>query len=76
MSFVRSDIHPANSVSASLLSGIAHAPTVFEARKREIRTHQLIFKLQVEETISDLDADNLRVLFRVALEKRIYEIVS
>lgn len=76
MSVVRNGIHPANSVSAHLLIGIAHAPTAVEAREREIRTHDLIFKLQTEEIISKLDADNLRILFRVALEKRLYEIVS
>lgn len=75
MSVVRNDIHPANNVSAYLLSGIVHAPTASEARRREVRTHELIFKLQMEERISKLDADNLRILFRVALEKRLYEIV-
>lgn len=76
MSVAMNDIHPANSISAYLLSGIMHAPTAFEARLRETRTYELIFKLQIEETISKLDADNLRILFRVALEKRLYEIVS
>ena len=76
MSVARGDVHQANSVSAHLLAGIAYAPTALEARRREIRTHDLIFKLQLEETISNLDADNLRILFRGALEKRLREILS
>lgn len=76
MSVAKSDIHPANSVSAHLLAGIACAPTALEARRREVRTHDLIFKLQLEETISKLDAANLRILFRGALEKRLSEFLS
>lgn len=76
MSVAESDIHPASSVSAHILAGIADAPTTFEARRREVRTQDLIFELQLNEAISKLDADNLRIMFRVALEKRLYEILS
>jgi len=75
MSVAKRDVHPANSVSAQLLAGIACAPTATEARRREVRTHDLIFTLHLEETISKLDADNLRILFRGALEKRLCEIL-
>jgi len=70
------DRHRVMSASVHLLAGIAHAPTSLEARRREIRTHDLIFKLRLEETISNLDADNLRIMFRGALEKRLCEILS
>lgn len=42
MSVAESDIHPASSVSAHILAGIADAPTAVEARRREIRTQDLI----------------------------------
>ena len=76
MSVAGGDVHPANRVLAHSLAGIADAPTALEARRREIRTHGPIFKLLLEETISNLDADNLRVLFRGALQKRLWEILS
>jgi hypothetical protein len=76
MSVAKRDIHPANSVSAQLLVGIASATTALEAQRREVRTHDLIFRLHLDETISKLDADNLRILFRGALEKRLCEILS
>jgi hypothetical protein len=76
MSVARTSVHPANGVSAHLLDGIAYAPTSLEARRREIRTHDLILRLQLDQTISNLDADNLRILFKVALEKRLFEILS
>lgn len=76
MSVAKSDIHPASSVSAHFLAGIACSPTALEARRREACTHDLIFKLHLEETISKLDADNLRILFRGALERRLREILS
>jgi hypothetical protein len=76
MSVARCSVHPANGVSAHLLAGIAFAPSALEARRREIRTHDVILRLQLDETISNLDADNLRILFRLALEKRLYEILS
>jgi len=76
MSIARSDIHPAISLSAHLLATITYATSVHEARRNEARTQELIFELQIGETISKLDADNLRVLFRGALEKRLWEISS
>ncbi|VVP67569.1 hypothetical protein PS907_01731 [Pseudomonas fluorescens] len=76
MSVARNDIHPAISLSAHLLATITYATSELEARRSESRTQDLIFKLQLEETISKLDADNLRVLFRGALEKRLWEISS
>ena len=76
MSVAESDIHLASSVSAHILAGIAYAPTAVEARRREVRTQDLIFELQLNEAIAKLDADNLRIMFRVALEKRLYEILS
>lgn len=72
----RNDRHPAESASAELLAVIAHAPTAVEARHHKIRAHELILDLQVEDTISRLDADNLRVIFTVAIEKRLYEIAG
>ena len=72
----RNDRHPAKSASADLLAVIAHAPTTVEARHHQIRAHELILNLQVEDAISRLDADNLRVIFTVAIEKRLYEIAS
>ncbi len=74
MSVARGSVHPASGVSVHLLTGIAYAPSALEARKREIRTHDLILRLQLDETISKLDADNLRILFRLTLEKRLCEI--
>lgn len=74
MSVAESDI--ASRVSAHIFAGIADAPTAVEARRREIRTQDLIFELQLNEAISKLDADNLRIMFRVAREKRLYEILS
>lgn len=76
MSVAKSSVHPANGVSAHLLGGIVSAPSALEARRREIRTNDLILSLQRDQTISNLDADNLRILFRLALEKRLYEILS
>jgi len=72
----RNDRHPAKSASADLLAVIAHAPTAVESRHHQIRAHELILDLQVEDTISRLDADNLRVIFAVAIERRLYEITS
>jgi hypothetical protein len=76
MSVARSSVHPAIGVSARLLAGISYAPSALEARRRETRTHDLILRLQLDQTISNLDAANLRILFRLALEKRLYEILS
>jgi hypothetical protein len=76
MSVAKNDIHPAISLSAHLLATITYATSVLEARRSEARTQDLIFKLQLEETISKIDADNLRVLFRGALEKRLWKISS
>ncbi|MBA2930311.1 hypothetical protein [Pseudomonas sivasensis] len=76
MSVADGDVHPASRVLAHSLARIADAPTALEARRLEIRTHDPIFKLQLEETISNIDADNLRICFRLALEKRLYEILS
>lgn len=72
----RNDRHPATSASADLLAVIAHAPTAVEVRHHQIRARELIVNLQVEDTISRLEADNLRVMFSVAIEKRLYEIAS
>lgn len=66
--------HPAESRSAHSLAGIKHASTAFEARYCEILTRELILNLHEEEIISGLDADNLRILSKVALEKRLLEI--
>jgi len=68
--------HPAASRSADSLAGIAYAATAFEAQDCEILTRELILNLYEEETISGLDADNLRILSRVALEKRLFEIAN
>ncbi len=76
MSVARSNVHPAKGVTAHLLAGIAYAPSALEARSREIRTHDLIFRLRLDGTISDLDACNLRILFKSALEKRLCQILS
>jgi hypothetical protein len=68
--------HPAESRSAHSLARIAHAVTEFEARDCEILTRELILNLHEEETISGLDAENLRILSKVALEKRLFEIAN
>lgn len=72
----RNDRHPAMSASAHLLDAIAHAPTAVEARQHEIRARELILNHQSEDTVSRLDADNLRIIFTAAIEKRLYEIAS
>ncbi|WP_439864954.1 hypothetical protein [Pseudomonas antarctica] len=76
MSSVRNDSHPAKSVSAHLLAVIAQSPTAVEARHHEIRARVLILNLEVHETISMLDAENLRIMFKAAIEKRLCEIAS
>ena len=70
------DTHPAKHVSAHLLALIAQAPTAVEAWIHNIRAQELILNLQVTEAISKLDGDNLRLLYRVALEKRLHKIAS
>lgn len=76
MSGASNKSHPAASRSAHSLAGIAHAATAFEARDYEILTRELILNLHEEETISGLDAENLRILSKVALEKRLFEIAN
>ncbi|MBK3446008.1 MULTISPECIES: hypothetical protein [Pseudomonas] len=70
------DTHPAKRVSVHLLALIAQAPTAVEAWLHDIRAQELILNLQGTETISKLDGDNLRILCRVALEKRLHKIAN
>lgn len=57
-------------------SADTQAPTAVEAWIHDIRAQELILNLQVTEAISKLVGDNLRILYRVALEKRLHKIAS
>ena len=72
----RNFLHPASREAFTLLAEIATAPSRIEALRLEYSTHSLLWKLEAHGRLSRLDTDNLGIVFRVALEKRLFELAS
>ncbi|WP_154845282.1 hypothetical protein [Pseudomonas fluorescens] len=68
------DIHPVKSEAEDLLEKIAKANSRNEVFSFEGEVLALMWKLEKDDGISHLDIDNLRVVFKMASEKRLHEL--
>ena len=70
----RNDLHPATRNAFLLLAKITTAATRIEAIKLEYSAHEILWELETRQKLSRLDVDNLGIVFRMALEKRLHEL--
>lgn len=68
------DIHPIRSEAKDLLGKIAKANSRVEVFTFEGEVLALMWRLETDDGISKLDIDNLRVVFKMASEKRLHEL--
>jgi hypothetical protein len=70
------DLHPTQPEAVYLLGRIAKANTMHEVFSLEGDFLAFMWRLETDEGVSSLDIDNLRVVFKMASEKRVHELVS
>lgn len=68
------DIHPLRSETEDLLCKIAKTNSRLQVFSFEGQVLALMWRLETDEGVSHLDIDNLRVVFKMALEKRLHEL--
>lgn len=68
------DIHPIISEAEDLLGKIAKANSRLQVFSFEGEVLALMWRLETDDGISHLDIDNLRVVFKMASEKRLHEL--
>lgn len=72
----KNELHSNSLEAFELLSKIATATSRLEAIKLDFSMHALFWGSEAHGKLSRLDADNLCIVFRVAFEKRMFELAS